>query len=259
MLFAVVVLGTLGFMVIEKLSPVDAFYFTIVTIATVGYGDIHPMNQIGKILAIILTIMGVGTFLGVIANATEMMLNRREQQIRLQKLNMIIGVFFSEVGIKLLELFSDFSSNLDKIHSEVIVTKDWNEQDFLTARKHLRNINYRVDIQKGKLGELRGFLLTKRNLLVGLLQNQTLLEHESFTDLLRSVFHLTEELAYRKNVMQLPDTDNTHLTGDIKRVYNLLVDQWLDYMKYLKDNYPYLFSLALRTNPFDEEASPVVK
>jgi hypothetical protein len=30
-------------------------------------------------------------------------------------------------------------------------------------------------------------------------------------------------------------------------------------MKHLKDNYPYLFSLAMRTNPFDHEASPVVK
>ena len=27
----------------------------------------------------------------------------------------------------------------------------------------------------------------------------------------------------------------------------------------LKDNYPYLFSLAMRMNPFDQEASPVVK
>jgi hypothetical protein len=26
----------------------------------------------------------------------------------------------------------------------------------------------------------------------------------------------------------------------------------------LKDNYPYLFSLAMRTNPFDLSASPIV-
>jgi len=258
-LFAVVVLGTLSFTIIEKLSPVDAFYFTIVTIATVGYGDIHPMTQIGKLLAITLTIMGVGTFLGVIANATEMMLNRREQQTRLQKLNMIIGVFFSEVGTKLLELFSDFSSNLDRIRREIIVNEDWNEQDFLTARKHLKNINCEVDIQKCNFGELRDFLLSQKSLLLGLLQNPTLLEHESFTDLLQAVFHLTAELAYRKNLMQLPDTDKAHLAGDITRIYNLLVDQWLDYMKYLKNDYPYLYSLALRTNPFDEEASPIVK
>jgi hypothetical protein len=32
----------------------------------------------------------------------------------------------------------------------------------------------------------------------------------------------------------------------------------LDYMKYMKENYPYLFSFAMRTNPFDREASPIV-
>jgi len=39
----------------------------------------------------------------------------------------------------------------------------------------------------------------------------------------------------------------------------LLVHEWLDYMKYLKKNYPYLFSLAVRTNPFDRNASVVLK
>lgn len=29
-------------------------------------------------------------------------------------------------------------------------------------------------------------------------------------------------------------------------------------MKHLKESYPYLFSLAVRTNPFDPAASPVV-
>ena len=259
MLFAVVIIGTLGFTVIEKLSPVDAFYFTIVTIATVGYGDIHPITPIGKFLAITLTIIGVGTFLGVIANVTELMLSKREEEVRLQRLHIIIGVFFSEVGTKLLELFSDFTSNLDRMHKDVIVTQNWNEKDFLNAGEHLKNANYGIDIQKGKLGELRCFLLEKRNLLLDLLQNSTLHEKESFTYLLQAVFHLTEELAYRKDVMQLPDADNAHLIGDIKRVYDLLIDQWLDYMKYLKNNFPYLFSLALRTNPFDEEASPIVK
>ena len=74
-----------------------------------------------------------------------------------------------------------------------------------------------------------------------------------------AVFHLTEELGGREDLRQLPDTDYQHLAGDIKRAYVLLVHQWLDYMKYLKDNYPYLFSLAMRANPFDQDASPIVK
>jgi len=91
------------------------------------------------------------------------------------------------------------------------------------------------------------------------LENPNLLEHESFTELLRAVFHLAEELANRNDVWQLPMSDKEHLAGDIKRAYVLLVAEWLDYMKYLKDNYPYLFALAMRTNPFDQEASAVVK
>ena len=258
-LLAAVVLGSIGFFIVEDLSLADAFYLTMVTIATVGYGDVHPMTQVGKLLAITVTVMGVATFLGVITIATDMLLSKREEKTRRQKLNMIIGIFFSEVGTKLLALISSFSSNLGEIRREVIVDKDWDEEDFLSAREHLKNIDHGVDIQKGKPEELKNLLLDKRPVMVSLMQNPTLMEHESFTELLRAAFHLTEELAYRNDVMQLPDSDSAHLAGDIERVQNLLVDQWLDYMKYLKDDYPYLFSLALRTNPFDEKASPSVK
>ena len=79
-LVVTMVSGTLGFMYIEKLTLSDAFYFSIVTISTVGYGDIHPATKAGKFLVMILIICGVGTFLGVIANATEMIINRREKQ-----------------------------------------------------------------------------------------------------------------------------------------------------------------------------------
>ena len=95
--------------------------------------------------------------------------------------------------------------------------------------------------------------------MVRLLENPTLLEHESFTDLLRAVFHLTEELAYREDLSRQPGPDRAHIDGDINRAYHLLVHQWLDYMEHLKLNYPYLFSLAMRTNPFDRQASPIVK
>jgi len=42
-------------------------------------------------------------------------------------------------------------------------------------------------------------------------------------------------------------------------VYRNLALQWLKYMEHLKVNYPYLFSLSLRTNPFDRNATPIVK
>ena len=92
-----------------------------------------------------------------------------------------------------------------------------------------------------------------------LLENPLLLENESFTNLLRAVFHLTEELEHRRDLQDLLDSDYLHLAGDIERAYFLLVMEWMTYMRYLHSNYPYLFSLAMRTNPFDENACVVVK
>ena len=187
------------------------------------------------------------------------LLSSREKRARLEKLNMVIGVFFSEIGAGLVTYFSDFDPQLEKIKQELIVRPNWSEKEFSAVSKRLKNYNYGVEIQKVELEYLRDFLIGKRDFLLRLLENPNLLEHESFTELLRAVFHLTEELQGREDVSQLPDSDYKHLAGDIKRAYVLLVRHWLDYMKHLKENYPYLFSLAMRTNPFDQSASPVVQ
>ena len=187
------------------------------------------------------------------------LLSEREKKSRLEKLNMVIGSFFSEVGTVLLTYFSDYDPKLDTIRKHLVVTNDWSEREFADVSKYLKVYDYSVDIRKVDLAGLRGFLIAKREFMLRLLENPTLLEHEVFTDLLRAVFHLTEELERRGDVSRLPDTDYVHLAGDIKRAYTLLVQEWLDYVKYLKSNYPYLFSLAMRTNPFDQTASPFVK
>ena len=187
------------------------------------------------------------------------LLNQREKRTRLEKMNMVIGSFFSEVGTLLLTYFSDFDPELATIRKHLIVTNNWSDEEFVTVSKRLRNYDYKVDIRKIDMEGLKGFLLSKRDFLLRLLENPALLEHEIFTELLRSVFHFSEELERREKVTGLPDSDYGHLAVDVKRAYTSLVQQWLEYMKYLKGNYPYLFSLAMRTNPFDQTASPFVK
>lgn len=183
------------------------------------------------------------------------LLKVREKKAMLKKMNMVIGAFFSEVGTRLLNSFSDFDLHYDKIRKNLIITNDWSETEFSDARNSLKGYDYKIDSQKGDLESLKNFLIDRRDFLLGLLKNPILLEHESFTDLLWAVFHLTEELAHRSDVKQLSVTDYAHLSGDIKRAYVLLISEWLAYMKHLKDNYPYLFSLAIRINPFDPNVS----
>ena len=186
-------------------------------------------------------------------------LNVREKKDRLQKLNLLIGVFFSEIGTKLLIHFSDSDPNLEKIKNNLIIESNWSEDKFLKIRKKIRSYEYDVEIDKIDLETIRNYFLIKNDFLTLLLENPTLLEHESFTELLRAVFHLDEELRSRKSVIGLTPKDSVHIAGDIKRAYMFLVFEWFDYMQYLKNNYPYLFSLAIRLNPFDEKATPEIK
>ncbi len=49
-----------------------------------------------------------------------------------------------------------------------------------------------------------------------------------------------------------------HLYGDIRRANSLLIREWLGYMHHLQHDYPYMFSLATRINPFNPDATAVV-
>ncbi|MDH4027206.1 MAG: hypothetical protein OEU95_00045 [Nitrospirota bacterium] len=187
------------------------------------------------------------------------LLDEREKRSKLEKLNMVIETFFSETGTRTLAYFSVSDPGIGSIRKDLIITNDWSDRDFSNMHKRLKDQPPEVDIRRTDLEGLKNHLIEKRSFMLRLLENPVLLEHESFTDLLRALFHLTEELVNRKSTADLPASDLEHLSGDIKRAYGMLSHQWLDYMKYLKGNYPYLFSLAMRTNPFDREASPIVK
>ena len=186
------------------------------------------------------------------------LLSNRDKRVKLKKLNMVIGTFFSEVGSQLLRLFLKFEKNEKALAELVNLTRPWADKDFGKLLKQLPGFAYDIDIRGGDLPELKIHLTSRRGFLLSLLGNANLLEHDKFTDLLWAVFHLTDELEYRRDFDRLPAVDLQHLAQDLRRAFQLLVLEWLAYMRHLQHDYPYLFSLAIRTNPFDSEASPII-
>lgn len=184
------------------------------------------------------------------------LLNVREKQAKMQKLNMAIGTFFSAVGTRLLASLSAFNPNINDLSELLAVTGKWDDEKFSQVSKQLKAYEYVIKKQNGNLQELKDLLLGERDFLLGLLANPNLLEHDRFTDLLWAVFHLMEELAFQNDITKISDKDQNHILVDIKRSYTLLIYEWLEYMKHLKDNYPYLFALAMKTNPFNMNAPP---
>jgi len=189
----------------------------------------------------------------------ERLLSTREKKSMLQKLNMVIGTFFSEVGLELLRRFSDFVENADNLESAVLINPKWKRKDFQQAKSKAKSFKYSIVFDTEKLESLRDFLTEKHSFLVRLLENPNIFENQRFTDLLWAIFHLSEELNFRKSLSGLPETDVAHLKTDIRRAYSQIVSEWIAYAEHLKGKYPFLFSLAARINPLNPQASPVVR
>ncbi len=180
-------------------------------------------------------------------------LAKRDKKTLLKKLNMVIGAFFNEVGTDLLRLLLFFNEKNDLI--EILnIEQKWDKKRFLSMINYIKDYNFKINYNSNKMNDLKKFLIGKREFLLRLLENSNLLEHESFTDLLWAVFHLTDELYHRKNIDKINILDTEHLVIDIKRVYNNLLKEWLYYLLHLKEDYPYLYSLEVRLNPFNKES-----
>ncbi|HUN55581.1 MAG TPA: hypothetical protein VMU29_10540 [Smithella sp.] len=181
------------------------------------------------------------------------LLKKREKQSLLNKMNMVIGVFFNDTGSELIKIFGNCIPNIGEVNKELQITAKWNDRDFNRISQNFKIKPDQFMLNNRNLTDLKEFLEKKKDGLLNMLANPNLLEHDSFTNLLWAVFHVADELGHRSDFNNLPKTDADHLRGDIVRAYTLIISEWTLYMKHLKNAYPYLFSLAVRTNPFTPE------
>lgn len=62
---AVVGVGTVFYHIVEKLSYLDALYFSVITLTTIGYGDIVPKTPAGKVFTIFYVLIGISLLAGI--------------------------------------------------------------------------------------------------------------------------------------------------------------------------------------------------
>jgi len=206
---------------------------------------------VGDVAFLFLQVLLVTVFIDRVAQ-------QREHEEMRQKLNMVVGAFFSEAGTALLGKLAVADSSLPDVRADLVPRMSWKPGDYGRARQAFRDHDAKIDLTACDLGELKRLLSAKKSYLLGLLGNQSLLEHEQFSDLLWATTHVAEELEARADLDALTRPDAAHLAGDVKRAYLLLGEVWIEYLQHLQANYPYLFSLAVRTNPLDPEAQVTV-
>ena len=94
-LVGIILIGTVGYRVLENYSWLDALYMTIITLSTVGYHEVHPLGPSGQIFTMVLLISGVGIvfytmvtmFEKIIEGEFQQFFGRRQMQKRIEALS----------------------------------------------------------------------------------------------------------------------------------------------------------------------------
>ena len=80
-------LGAAAIAYAEKLSYGDALYFTLVTGLTVGYGDISPQTITGRVIALVLALIGMmltGVLVATTVQVVKYVFEKHEGHITLE-------------------------------------------------------------------------------------------------------------------------------------------------------------------------------
>jgi voltage-gated potassium channel len=106
------IVGTVGYRLIEGWSVLDSLYMTVITISTVGFKEVNPLSDSGRLFTIFLVVAGIGTALYTITRIGQILLEgelveflgRRRMQKEIAKLREhMIVCGFGRVGLPVAE------------------------------------------------------------------------------------------------------------------------------------------------------------
>ena len=250
----------------KRLSWKVKFSIVMVLLIIIIYGSNYlVLGDAEHIISYVWTHLGfIPVDILLVAFLLDEIIEKKEKEAMLEKLDMLMSTFFSEVGNDLISQLSSvnkYTANTENLK----LIKNWDDKDYDAKLAELKSISidFQADVPKEEreefLENLRVFLASKREFIINLMTNPNLLEKEEFTGLITAILHLDEELEHRKDLALVQDADFGHLNGDMQRVYGKLVYEWVYYLKYLNKHYPYMIALIVRTNPFDADADVYVQ
>ena len=172
-------------------------------------------------------------------------LNVIETRKKVKKTNVIISTFFVEAGTSIMAVMSEFNHNDNELYG-IIKKEELNNKKAYLLKKRVKEFQYDIYIDTDKLEKLTSILNKYRDFTLNMLGNDNLLEHDSFTDMLWAVFHVADELQFRSDFNTLEPSDIEHLCNDIFRAYSAITLEWINYMSYLHEEYPFLYTIAIK-------------
>lgn len=140
---SVIMAGTVGFMIIEKASLLDAFFMTMITISTVGYSEVFPLSEAGELFTVGLIVVGVGTLFytagAALEAAFENLSGRRGQTKMARTIEQLRDHYiicgFGRVGSATWELMADRGADVLVVEGNPIAAQQARDAGALVLEK----------------------------------------------------------------------------------------------------------------------------
>ena len=166
------------------------------------------------------------------------------------KLSIIETLFFNESGGNMLRYLSTFDPNFSLLSDILAVRMDWKSIDYQSAKIHLEDYSFRLDVEKVDFFGLHYHLDERHAYYRNILENPALTQSSEFTEMVMKIYLMWEELDCRTDLYNL-DLHEKHYLGELlTEIYQELVEYWLDNAyNHSIHNRPRLHRL-IETSPF---------
>ncbi|NIA31319.1 MAG: potassium channel protein [Actinobacteria bacterium] len=148
LVLGVMLLGTSGYMVLQKWNFLDAVYMTVITIATVGFREVRDLSSSGRIFTMILILLGIGVGSYAVGNIAAFfvegqildLLRGRKMEKEITNLkNHIIVAGYGKIGI---EVCSRLHNMQEKF---IVIDKDEDKISEALAKDYLAAVGEATD------------------------------------------------------------------------------------------------------------------
>lgn len=216
----------------------------------INYAIFKDLHHIGMFFTEDLAFIPIEVLVTVLI--IERALEKREKKHKLQKINLLIEIFFEEVGNQLLSTIAKRDNGCDELCSVIPKIGNSIVNDFNSLKERVEKYSCKLNLNEEDIEDIYINLNDNKEILFRFIENPYLDEHDIFTDLLQAAVHLHSEIKLRKSKGDLRNEDISHLNSDILRLYKYLTKEWIVYMKYIEKEYPFLYSFALKNIPFKQ-------
>ncbi len=156
-----IILGTIGYMLIDDYSFINALYMTVITVSTVGFGEVQHLSDTGKLFTAVLILGGLGVLAYFITSISQNLFqnqlsffyggyNKRRRKAKME--NHVVVVGYGRNGGQVVSELISLGNNLivvDRSH-EIVINNMGTPVRFIEGDATQDEILEKADIKTAK-------------------------------------------------------------------------------------------------------------